>query len=444
MMPVDAGYIVDDPEPFTVTKNEFSNGVAGFRIEADQDETLAVLVALAYDAQGQIRWSWTGHGVQIPDGDSAHWRIQMSPTTSILATSAPAPDIERIAEWPHPKGHPSCLLLEHWDDSSHAKREMLSPADDFDCDGVDPSLECEPFIPNAMGVAPSIDSANCVTPVAPSGGSTAYVCMLGGPQCNEVPTMPSDTCAELDTPYCTPISTCQCVNRPDTQACIRTLVVGATSDQPTMPFMKCTIGVDQAGNRCDTGELSVDASPFLGIGRGCKDLRVGDATTPIGPFENALHIGDGAKLKFNNFIMPCAVEVSFEGTQTAPHVEYGFFDVALDNGYHLLTPAKVDVHLGCTVPSQCGVVMSNNTNESMFQCVDAMGVTPACAPDQAHGCNGPYCNGECCGYGERCTPNGCSCNGGGQCGGGDTCQQMVSNPDQCGILCCGVMTGCPF
>jgi len=443
-MLVDAGYIVDDPEPFTVTKNELSNGVAGFRIEADQDETLAILVALAYDAQGQVRWSWTGHGVQIPNGDSVRWRIEMSPTTPIDANLAPQPNTERIAEWPHPKGRPSCLLLEHWDDSSQAKREMLSPVDDFDCDNVDPMYECEKFIPNAMGVAPNLDSANCVTPVTDPAG---YVCMLGGPQCTEIATAPRDGCVPLETPYCTSLTLCQCAGKPDAAGCIRNLIVTGTTDMPSMPFMKCSIGVDASGNRCDNNDLFLDAGAFLGSSspRVCKDLRLNDGEAPLGSFDNKLLIGTTAKLIFENFTQPCRTNVRFEGSQTAPQVEYGFLDVEIDNGYHLVVPARIDVHLGCINPSVCGVsTISSDTSETIFKCAGAESITPLCGPDQAHGCEGPWCNGACCGYGEQCTANGCSCAGSSRCSGTDTCQAGLPSNDFCGSLCCGPGNPCPF
>lgn len=445
LMPVDAGYIVDDPEPFTVNQNDFSDGVAGFRIQADQDQTLGILVALAYDAQGNIRWSWTGHGVDIPNGDSAHWRIVMSPTKPI-DTNVGVANTERIAEWPHPKGHPSCLLLEHWDDSAHAKREMLSPKDDFDCDNVDPMIECEPFIPNAMGVAPNLDSANCVTPVADPAGT---ICMVGGPTCTENVSAPRDLCVPLDKPYCAPSTLCQCAGTPDEPACIRNLMVTGTNDVPTMPFMKCVIAVDASGNRCDPNtELFLDASEFLGTfsTNVCKLLALNDPEAPLGSFGNALRVGDAAKLRFENFAEPCFTEVVWEGSQPAPHLQFGFLEAEISNGYHLVVPVRIEVRLGCVLGgSVCGLsTFSDNTSETIYKCAGAQSITPACGPDPDHVCAGPWCNGQCCGKGESCGQNGCSCGGGSPCSGTDTCETGVINEDQCGSVCCGPGNPCPL
>lgn len=53
-------------------------------------------------------------------------------------------------------------------------------------------------------------------------------------------------------------------------------------------------------------------------------------------------------------------------------------------------------------------------------------------------CDGPLCNGVCCGAGERCEGSGCSCNGGAACSNGDIC--APAGPvagETCGIVCCG-------
>ncbi|HEY5922043.1 MAG TPA: hypothetical protein VIV11_10255, partial [Kofleriaceae bacterium] len=118
-MAVDDAFIVIDPKPFTVLDNAFEGGVAGFRIESSTDAKLAILVIVAYDAADQIRWSWSKHGVEIPDGDGERWRINLVPTTPIGPTFEPQPaGTERIKDWRDAKGHPSCLLLEHWSGSS--------------------------------------------------------------------------------------------------------------------------------------------------------------------------------------------------------------------------------------------------------------------------------------------------------------------------------------
>ena len=85
-MAIEHAYVVPDQLPWTVTEPDFEDGVAGFRIEAEQATSIGIVVVLGYDAQDQIRWSSTFHHVDIPDGDAAHWRVHMTPTTAIPAT----------------------------------------------------------------------------------------------------------------------------------------------------------------------------------------------------------------------------------------------------------------------------------------------------------------------------------------------------------------------
>jgi hypothetical protein len=195
---IDDAYIVDDPKPFVVAKSDFSDGVAGFRLEANPDATLAILVAVGYDAQGQIGWSWYRHGVEIPAADEQLWRVTLEPTSAIApATTTQPAGTRRATTWPDAAGHPSCLLLEYWDTTTSTTRELLGPASDFDCDGVAEANECAPWIPNAIGVPPTLATANCVTPDLHIDATA--VCALGGPQCTENPMGPRLACVPLDT-----------------------------------------------------------------------------------------------------------------------------------------------------------------------------------------------------------------------------------------------------
>ncbi len=65
------------------------------------------------------------------------------------------------------------------------------------------------------------------------------------------------------------------------------------------------------------------------------------------------------------------------------------------------------------------------------------GTMAACAP--SGGCNdGPFCNGICCGIGERCDNGVCTCGGNPACTGDDVCASggPVGGPT-CGTICCG-------
>jgi hypothetical protein len=429
--------VVTDPVPFTVDSAGFQNGLAGFRIEAAQDASLAILVVAGYDAQDQVRWSATFHDVSIPSQGSAHWQVHLAPTSPI-ASAPPPPGSERIALWHQKIGTlPACLLVEHWSDKPAPIRELLGPAGDRDCDEVPAQAECAPWIPNAVGALPTLDTANCVVPDHQTG---AEVCMLGGPQCTEDPMTPREACVRLEAPYCAPSLLCQCSEAPAPADCVRTQIVQGNS---SLPLVKCVIPVDDAGNRCDGSSIELDASAAVASGeRECTAIRLNELAAPLGPFVDYLHLGNG-KLRFGNFNAPCRVDVDWEAG-TAPLVNHALVELAIDNGYHLVVPARIEIRPGCIdpQPASCQLLVTASQTETMWSCARAP-VMATCTPDSATGCAGPMCNGECCGAGERCTPNGCSCGDGPACGGGDTCQAGLVMENQCGTVCCGAKTPCP-
>jgi hypothetical protein len=441
-IPIDAAYVVTDPQPFVVTAKDFEDGVAGFRIETTEDTSLPILVAVGYDAQGEVRWSATFHDVAIPHEDSAHWRIEMTPTAAITAPYAPQPaGTERVKVWREQSmGRPACLLLEHWSDQG-ATRELVGPVDDPDCDEVDAQNECAPWIPNAMGALPTLDTANClVSQQQPSG---SQVCMIGGPQCNETAPQTA-SCVPLEEPYCTPLSLCECAADNNTLDCVTNKIIDATTNGGSMPHLACKIMIDEDRNRCDGSQLEIDGSGYLGnTNQQCTSIGFNELASPVGAFEDYLPLGT-AKIKLEDFSQPCKANVTWVPGSPAP-VTIAMLELALDNGYHLVVPARIEVVEGpCDgTSSYCELLTSTATDETMWECAGAP-PAPLCLPDSAHGCEGPMCNGECCGAGEACTADGCTCGGGAPCEvDGDTCQAGLVMENQCGDVCCGASTPCP-
>jgi hypothetical protein len=443
-MPLDDAFVVLDPAPFTVSDNDFSDGLATFHIEGSGKD-LAILVILGYDLAGNIRWSWSEHWVHIPYSGQ-RWQIQLEPTTQITPTLDRQPSgTERYTMWPDPGGHTSCLLLEHWTDLALPDRELIAPDSDHDCDGVAATRECAPWVPNAMGLPPTIYDTRCVVQGSQAAG--VGVCLLGGPQCDETPGSMSEACIATDTPYCVSESFCtSCAGSPDPPTCVKTAAAQGIANQ-SIAYLKCVLHVDSSFDRCDSGQLVVDASPLLESSlHYCKALRFSDGGVPFPGFDDRLHVGEG-KLRLDNFNPPCTADAQWEAGMAGIE-NLGLLDAEIDNGYHLVVPVRVEVRPGCdaaNTPSFCALVKPTAaTNETLQYCLLANPVGDVCAGDSSHTCPGPFCNGQCCGAGERCTQNGCACGSGAPCQDGDACATGGPISDNsCGTVCCGASGPCP-
>jgi hypothetical protein len=445
LMAVDAAYVVPDQVPWSVTADEFHDGVAGFRIESTGDTSMAILVVLGYDAQDQIRWSETFHDVVIPTSDAVRWRVELSPTTPI-ATTPGAAGTERIARWQQPSRRlPSCLLLEHWESSSTAWRELVVPDADRDCDEVAEANECAPWVPNADGSSPTIADANCL--LETSIGMANQLCVLGGPECNENGT-PRDACVPVAGPHCMSSVLCGCAGTPDSAACVLAKINDGINTS-TIPYLKCVVQLDTDGTSCTDETFEADAGLYLsgttGSSTKCRGVGFNETQLPLGAFGHYVDIDDSSKLKIEAFDQPCKIDVYFSGA-SMPQSKLALTALELENGNTLVLPLRIDLKAtGCVEPSHCAFFRPvEGVYDSIWQCA-GQNLAPRCTPDLANQCSeGPFCNGECCGPGEVCGPNGCTCAGVTRCEGGDTCQSAVVGADQCGTVCCGVMTPCPF
>jgi len=148
---------------------------------------------------------------------------------------------------------------------------------------------------------------------------------------------------------------------------------------------------------------------------------------------------DDFTVELTNFRAPCKVDVSFEGTAIAGG-RTGFAELELSNGRHLVVPAKIELLGNACGQATQSCVFTPSQGDSFLDCVSAPNIS-ACQPSGA--CStGVSCNSSCCGPGEQCVNGVCKCGSGSACSGGNTCQSVVAQPDQCGTVCCGV-SPCP-
>jgi hypothetical protein len=443
-MSVDRAYVVADPVPWSIEDGDFHGGKASFRLETAEATTVGILVVLGYDAQDQVRWSSTFRGVAVPASGTVHWQVKLTATTPIEPTPAPAGSA-RIARWQQPsKRLPSCLLLEHWDSSTTAYRELVVPDTDRDCDEVPDDAECAPWVPNAMNASPEVSDTSCVL-TATLANSQAPVCVLGGPECTEPATTPGASCVPVAPPHCVSSSLCGCGGNADVMGCL-TEKIGAGVSAGALPHFKCAIQLQSNGEACSSSLIQADAGAYLSStgSTKCSGVTFTEAKLPVATFSSALVVDAASRLKIERFDTPCKIAVAYSGT-SMPQRRLALARIALDNGNAVMIPAVIDLKAtGCAEESQCSFHRPADTAgyDSIWHCIEQKPSQPLCPADADNSCQGPSCNGACCKAGERCTPNGCMCGDGPACGDGEGCEGP--GPGYCGYVCCSPNGPCPI
>ena len=430
---VSAVFLIEDPRPWPAEiEAQRDRRVAGFRIEVDSDQKVPIVVAVGFDAMGDVVATKTFHEVPVSARKTSYWQVELVTTEPIrdnLTIDPPEANEERVAAWHVPsKKLPSCLLLEHWNDVLQPERELVVPKDDPDCDDLptDP-IECAPWTHLATAAPTGIDNASCLV-------IDQMTCKLGGRTCSEVAGVPSNACAPLDEDYCTPLSLCGCT-LPWDRTCVNERIMNGITSQ-SIPHLYCGIPVDGAGNLCGgtpTRIAAVSALPiFTTWSSGCTAIRLHGLDVPLGPFQPSVAIGGGT-LAIENFASPCQADFVWSGS-TNTYLETVFVELELASSKHLVVPGVIELqHNSCGTAPRCfftdGITA---TNDGFYQCMTSS--TGSCVPSGS--CvAGPPCNGICCGVGERCANGICVCGDGPECTDGDRCTTTAPTPDQCGMLC---------
>ena len=428
--PVDGAYIVSDPQPWT---EPVEGATVGYRIAVASDVTIGMIAIVGYAQDGTIAATSVFHDVEVSATKSELWRVDnLEPAGQIGDGANPPAGTHRVKTW-HAANFtlPTCIVFEEWGDSS-VTRDLLGPEADTDCDGV--SHECDPWWYLAPLTLPTLATSSCVSF---TNVGTSSVCSISGPQCSETggSVVP---CVPLRPLYCLPYGLCAACQTTDMlDTCLEGSFRNSLSTTAPMAHLECKIPLDENGNPCG-GSTELDGGSYLTNGVSCTAIRISDLAAPFGPFTTKLAIDNG-KLELSNFRGPCKVDVAFEGTATAGG-RVGFAELELSNGRHLVVPAKLEL-LGnaCGQTSQ-SCVFTSAQSDTLLDCVAAPAAN-ACQPSGSCA-SGAACNGMCCGPGEQCVNGTCKCGTAAACSGGNTCQSMVAEPDQCGTVCCGV-TPCP-
>lgn len=421
------------------------DGHAFFRITSPDahDSQVSYLLAIGFDKNGVPIALNRYHDVAIPAAATSYWQVPLDEPLKPL-TDAPSPD-ERIAIWPmaRPAG-PRCVLIEN---GGGGQADAVVPHDDPDCDGVTPAMDCAPFTPNAVAVAPTLAETRCVanaTGVLDGGGTTPpQICLLGGPACTDGQT--SQGCEYLDVDYCAPMALCNACAGQDWDTCPKVKILAAETTTG-IPYVGCNIAMQIDGTQCpDASKRSADivATDFVAQGGGtkCLSMTISEPTLPLA-FKTKLVIG-GATLELTNFKDDCSATLEWSGNymRTLGAAHGLLIDLALDNGKHMVVPFALHFADSCINGTACTRNIPSTT-ESMLQCASSTQDAATTCTAQTECTNGGIaCGGRCCGKGENCTGGVCRCGAGPHCVG-DThfCVTSSANPGitGCGDVCCGL------
>jgi hypothetical protein len=431
-------FLVDDPRVWSA---EVANGVAGFVLRADEDQRVPIIMAVGFDAHegGNPIAVATLHDVAIGAHDSVRWRVPLAAAVPIGGTGSS--DAERIALW-RQESSPglACVMVEHAS-ATGVTHDLVVPRDDHDCDQL-AAGECAPWTYRATSSPATIDRASCLLQ---SSGTGTSICMLGGPTCSEVGGS-TRTCDLLDQAYCAPMPLCSSC-APWDQACVASKI-GATAGTG-IPRVSCELSLTPSGTPCDGSEIqvAVDASAFLANKTAqCRDVELNDVRTPLGAFAHSVEV-DSAKLEITSSDASCSIGLKFTGQITqGGRTEPLLFDLALDNGKHLVIPFAVTLLVGtdqCAAP-HCQVSLdSAAASDPMFSCAGSTTPPPGACDGQGSCLSGPPCGTGCCNSGESCINGQCKCGTSPPCGGGFTCNAGLISPG-CGSICCDPLGGMPL
>ncbi|MFN0248310.1 MAG: hypothetical protein ACKV2T_15570 [Kofleriaceae bacterium] len=357
----------DGTTPLTVL--DVVDGKVVWNLQADPDgpSEMKLVVAVAYDAQGEAVGVAKMSDVKVPVNDTVAYVLELQQARQL----APSPNKEPagLRVWPWRKANApttaACLGLEHSDGEGRVERIWLVPEDDPDCDEV--AVECDEFYWRANQSGPvNVGNANCFegSPVPISGGGTLMTdCRLGARAC--VDGVPPGTCVAFDQPrYCVANALCNpglCLARPE--MCVNAVQSStyAICDLPTM-----TNGAPCA----DTGNivpLTIDLSP---IAQQCRaaDFVAWD-TIAGGVAPSPTHVHYNATFTISNLDpTECTFDVTMTGVvenQLARTILLAL-DVTLATD-HLLIPVVLTSQGGdCDVQPSCTIV--NGVEESLESC----------------------------------------------------------------------------
>ncbi len=242
-------YFLDGPGDGTtpMTMLDVVDGQVVWNLQADpaRPSRMKLVVAVAYNGQGQVVGIAKMYDVDVPADDAVAYVLQLEGAKQIAPSDSMDPAGLRV--WPWRKANApttaACLGIEHSDGNGHLERTWLVPEDDPDCDEA--TIECDEFLYRADY---SDAASTCIIPavvVSP----THIPCKLGQKSCQDNVT--AGACVPLSPPYCLASALC------DPEACFDD---PAACENIKSSGVSCEMAVQKGGGVCD--QVSLGGGPL--------------------------------------------------------------------------------------------------------------------------------------------------------------------------------------
>ena len=265
-----------------------SEGFARFTIRANGVQThIPLAIAVGFDAGG-TRIGAVLLRKDFYTTDDVRVLATLSMLEEATVSGRPGSDGLRVETWYEAASGSGCLVFEDTVGGT-SDRKFIVPADDLDCDGWVPPLECDAQWPHRDDDSSAQLPFTCVTTEA-GPASSGPMCLLGETTCTDG--LGPSHCAPATTQgqrYCVPSALCDplCGDSTDPTCLYQGL------RQPRAPalkhpsYLKCVIPYNTEGGGLDvcnqSAEVVLTAPWMTATGRVCTKLELG-VVAAGGPF----------------------------------------------------------------------------------------------------------------------------------------------------------------
>jgi len=342
-------WLISDTEPIVVD----STGGWLFEADGNQDQTIAALLGVETDAQGNVVKFGLAHDVVVP----AHGRAILE-----LALHAPTSNNDGVQLW-RTQAHgdteaPCALVATGMPDEPF---ESFSRPNDQDCDAAMP--ECDKY--GVFGSMPANDERlTCILE------PTTTKCELAGTAC--VDNMPaSTTCVEPNDPWCLPTALCMPLagcRQPDA-TCFSDLLHAI--DTTGAPYLHCVFPAGTAMMSCVNPNLQslVDLTP---IGPTCADVKVAALASPLAWDDVTFLNGNDTKVSISNFDNnDCTLMATITEPVDVLKSTVGLIEVKTKDNpptHHVIPIVVSHEGVDCLVLPHCDAIAPSAVSDSLFKC----------------------------------------------------------------------------